>query len=52
MFSTRGKANDSGFYPYLTELIKDKECIIIRQKAFGTKLKRRELVLGTELPEG
>jgi len=36
--------------PYGTH--KGKEYIIVRQKVFGTKLKRRELVLGTELPEG
>jgi len=34
------------------ELIKEKECILVRQKVVGTKLQRRELVLGTELPEG
>ena len=40
------------FYPYHPELIKDIECIIVRQKVFGMKLKGWELVLGTELPEG
>jgi len=32
--------------------IRIKECIIVREKVFGTKVKRRELVLGTELPGG
>jgi len=31
--------------------MKVEECIIATQKVFGTKLKRRELVLGSELPE-
>ena len=51
--STSGQAKASGFYPYHTEFIKDKECIIISQKkVLGTKLKRRELMLGKELPGG
>jgi len=52
MFSTSGQVKASGFYPYHTELIKDKECIIVRQKVFGTKLKKRELVLGTAVAGG
>jgi len=46
------KKNTSGFYTYHRGLIKDEEFIIVRQKVFGTKLQRGELVLGTELPEG
>jgi len=45
MFSIRAQVNASPLYPNRMELIIDEQCMIARQKVFGTKLRRRELML-------